>query len=399
MKFENKFPWSIGEFLLFRLSDCGLRAKVALFVFLLISLACSTRLKAQTPESPSRLSFEISLPVITPAGSSLSSLKTIEADSDRSQTCYPETLAADFHPASQDEIWLIDGRDIHCNPADLSRLSVFRLNECGCRWDCHSLETLIDKHTTDRTKTTFLYVHGDRTDDFYACRRGLEFYQNVFCSSSEPRPGVRFVIWSWRSDRQFYRPSKDYSFKAVRAFDVGKSMASFLTQFGDRKLVLVGYSLGCQAFLIALEEMSCALSLADANGSSAFEGMEGYRVCLIAPALEPYYVAQHHCRFAGAELVAKTDIFDNSADRALKCARIMGWHRVPGGGTSIQVLASRGNLPLSNISIYDLATAIGKRHNIRHYSAAPIIGCRLREMIGDPLEGGSQSNSPSVIKR
>lgn len=290
-----------------------------------------------------------------------------------------------------DEVWRIDGRNSHCDPQNLSLLNVFRLD--GCQWSSQPLEALCAAHQSDRSKVTLIYVHGDRTDDYYAALRGLSCYRNLFGQSSECcGSGVRFVIWSWKSEKEFHRPSKDYNLKAQRSRTVGKSLATFLEAFSDRRIILAGYSLGCQAFLIALEEMAkCQPLPLNTDGSP---NSDKYRVCLIAPALEPCYVSQHRCPLAGAELVAQTDIFDNSADRALKCAKVLGWHVAPGGGTSIQVLACHGTLPISNITFFDLADAVGKRHSIVAYTAVPVVGCRLREMVTE-IQSTQPTNPPA----
>jgi hypothetical protein len=277
--------------------------------------------------------------------------------------------------AAQDEVWKIDGRDSHCNPGDLSLLRAERLNETD--WEASSLQALVDAHATDPSKATLIYVHGDRTDDYWAERRGLQFYQNVFGSSAECRAGVRFVIWEWKSEKTQNRPCRDFPIKSCRARMVGQTLAACLAEFPDQRLVLAGYSLGCQAWLEALEQLSCTgLKLGDQCGA-------GYRVCLLAPALDGNYVATHLCQSCGSELVARADIFDNSADRALLCSRVVGWKTVPGGGASIQTLANQGSLPLSQIRLIDLRDQVGKRHAIFNYSSVPIFGCRLREMVDE----------------
>jgi hypothetical protein len=307
------------------------------------------------------------------------------------ESVYEETVEIDddlptepIAVAPQDEIWMIDGRNCHCNPQDLSLLNIFRLD--GCTWSNQPLDALYKAHDLDRSKTTFIYVHGDRTDSFYATFRGMTNYRNVFGEGSERCcQGVRFVIWSWKSEKEFHRPSKDYTLKSNRARAVGKSLAPFLSQFSNRRIVLAGYSLGCQALLIALEDLSNGSCTPVANAAETRQ--DQYRVCLIAPALEPCYVSQHRCPLAGAELVAQTDIFDNSADRALKCAKVLGWRVAPGGGTPIQVLAWQGRLPIANITMFDLACSVGKKHSVVTYTAVPIVGVRLREMVAEIATG------------
>jgi hypothetical protein len=336
--------------------------RLSLHLFAMALLACEFQIGAIRGQEPIRsglgLNQELSL---------LGGVLHLDATADPASGCISAPVC------EQDEVWLINGRLGHCNPCDLGLLTVQKF-ELG-QWQASSLDALLGSHVADQSRTTLIYVHGDRTDDAWALSRGMQFYENVFVKTAEHRKGVRFVIWAWQSEKAQLRPSKDFSVKSSRAKLVGKSLANALKEFPDRRLVLVGYSLGCQAFLVGLQELSC-IHLQTRSSTGA-----GFRVCLLAPALDGNFVAAQHFHWGGAELVEAADIFDNSADRALKCARVIGARKAAGGGQSIQKLACQGGLPLSNVSIFDLRNSVGNKHGVAYYSADPTLGCRLRQMV------------------
>ncbi len=272
----------------------------------------------------------------------------------------------------QDEVWLLDGRDAHCDPNNLSLIGVRRL--VGQQWVDDQLANLVLQHSTDRAKKTLIYAHGNRTDEEWAIARGLQFYQNAFGNTGDCRPPVRLVIWSWRAEQEGCRPARDFAEKSDRSVVVGPALVNLLLEFPDRNLLLVGFSLGAQSLLSALGD-----SRIQAN-QGEFQP-EGYRVVLIAPALDGCYVASQIHQYPSPLVVDRAEIFDNREDRALRVAKIVGRKQSPNGDISIGELAARGNLPLNNVQITDMAEATGKGHSIDRYSRNDAIRNCLNQML------------------
>ncbi len=274
--------------------------------------------------------------------------------------------------AEHDEVWFLDGRSSHYNPYDLNLVRTSRM--IGRQWQDASIHDLVDAHVSDQSKVTLLFVHGYRTDECHSVQSAFTFYNQVLRNCSQPRPGVRYVIWAWRSEKELTRFCRDYGMVARRSNSVGRALGQVLAQFPDRHLVLAGYSLGCQAFLTALEEPDLQFRC-DASPDA------GYQIALIAPALEGHYVSAQQWRQPLNHLVMKADIFDNSADRVLAGSRLLARAVAPRGNVSVQSLAANGNLPVQNISIFDLAASVGRNHALVVYTADPLIQTRVQQMV------------------
>ena len=299
-----------------------------------------------------------------------------------------------------DQIWLVNGRNSHHFPDAECLTDVVVFDPCQLQWVDSDLNALVNDHSQQKSLITVIYSHGDRTDEFFAVYRGLQFYQNIFSYQQESRPPIRYVIWSWQSEREHLRPGLDFQIKAIRSRVVGSSLANLLSQFPNDQMVLVGYSLGCQAFLEALgTELSfcqpadletepqtditnaTTTAIINANVTKAVSNEGAYRLALIAPVLQGNYVADQRCRWPTETRIAQLDIFENRQDYALRIARKIGRRTVAGGDWPISCLALNGNLPAREISMWEVGSLIGHRHSIVRYSQAPIIRQRISELV------------------
>lgn len=273
----------------------------------------------------------------------------------------------------QDEIWLIDARNAHCAGEDLCSLNV---SCCRTgRWTSSDLETLIAQHAADRSKVTFLLAHGNQTDKSWARSRGLQVYNNAFSTTSECRPPVRFVILAWRSERELLRNCRDYIYKSQRSVAVGRALATILCQFEDRRMVLVGFSLGVQVLVSALDHPMIQHDVDETKGQ--------FRVSLIAPALDGEFACAQLHQHPSNHAVARTDIFTNSIDRALRLSKVARRKQCRDGDVSIACLVRRGNLPLNGVRIRDLANEVGRKHAVVRYSDTPSVRNGLNKMLNE----------------
>ena len=285
----------------------------------------------------------------------------------------------------QDEIWLIDARNSHVCPHDLSQMSIQRF--CNGIWCPADLASLVASHSLDKTKSTMIYIHGNRTDEDWARSRGLQFYNNTFSNNGNCRPAVRFVIYSWRSEREMRRTRgvMEYIDKSERSVAVGCSLADILTQFEDRRIVLTGFSLGVNVVISALNHPAIQFDNSEAKGK--------FRVAFVAPALDGCFARSLLNQYPSPHAVERADIFTNAIDRALRGSKFANRRQCPDCDISIQELASRGNLPLARMSICDLAGDVGKQHTVTGYTGCPAVQNSLNQMLQEIYFESSNQNS------
>ncbi len=263
------------------------------------------------------------------------------------------TQAACLRP--QDEIWLVSTRALDDCSIQPSDLRVDRL-ENGV-WKTESFEALSACHQNETDKTTTFYVHGNLTDYDYSIVRGLQFYHNVFPSTSHTSctaPPVRFVIWSWESERQLSWIVSDALLKSKRAIDEGRKFRSAIDALPGERPLLIGYSFGGQVVTSALY-----------TASSAWGG-EKYSATLIAPAFDRDFIHQ----FCPEQLEDSADLirsFVNGKDRAVKAGSSVCRRRYRRSGRCDYRVSSK--LGCSSIlDEIDISCSSGKKHSIDLYS-------------------------------
>ena len=274
----------------------------------------------------------------------------------------------------QDEVWLITARDSHLAPCDLSLIKVERLS--SGQWTPSSLDCLADAHGTDKTKSTLIYAHGNQTDLSWAKSRGLQFYSLALAGTGCQRPPVRYVIFAWKSERE-QRCARDFLLKSQRSQQLGITMAQVLTQFPDRKIVLVGFSLGAQVFVSALNQ-PC---LQPPTGSSDNRG--GYRIAAIAPVLDGCATCRQVNQFPDGQAVVRAEIFRNSKDRAIRAAKIIRRKQCGDGNITIVDLARRGNLPFGSVDVVELSDTRRKVHRVSVYARSDSVKKGLSQMLNE----------------
>ena len=266
-----------------------------------------------------------------------------------------------------DEVWLVSSRAIKaqqpCSQQPLS--SGLRCDQfCGDRWTGSGVQQLIDQHRTDPSRPTFIFVHGNRTDSFWAQRRGLQVYQSLF-GSAKQLPPVRFVIWSWPTD-VMRGPLIDFQTKSERALFEGQVFGEFLVALGkENRVSLMGYSLGTQVVLGGLE----VAAQTSVQESSTAESQDfRYPMMVIAPVT--------HCHWPQCEQqvdmvlsqCGEMTAFRNPQDKAIRafhlfCQQANGLC-YDAQQMGIDALIMRAG----NVHQYDLSQVAGREHNIVRYS-------------------------------
>src|SRR5690606_32277769 len=102
----------------------------------------------------------------------------------------------------------------------------------------------------DPARPTVIFVHGNRFSADDAITSGWQAYHALTrCASDQP---VRFVIWSWPSDKQG-GPIRDARTKSSRTLVEGYYLARLMTRIQPEVSTgIVGYSFGSRVALGAV---------------------------------------------------------------------------------------------------------------------------------------------------
>lgn len=272
--------------------------------------------------------------------------------------------------SANDEIWLVSGRNSHLAPCDLDGLKVCKL--CRGDWVESGLNDLVSQHSTDKSRVTMIYVHGNRTDLAWAKSRGMQFYDHALQKGCLERPPVRFVIFAWKSEMERTRLYPDYRIKSHRSFQLGTTFGEFLCQFEDRNMVIGGFSLGAQIVMQGLSNPGL---------QNPIDPFGKFKIAVIAPALNPDYVSCGLLCYPCNPTVEQTDVFLNRDDRAVRAAQLIVRNRSNGCITTLEQLADQSASALNPVRIVDITSEVSKRHSIVKYAHSASLRNGLATML------------------
>lgn len=119
---------------------------------------------------------------------------------------------------------------------------------CTGGWQSSHLQALLA--TDDPRVVTVIYVHGNDTSAEQARQVGLAAYRQLGVSRNGQH--VRFIAWSWPSDRVRGRIARDARIKAAYAEIEGYQLARFVADLSPGVPVsLVGFSFGARVITAA----------------------------------------------------------------------------------------------------------------------------------------------------
>jgi len=292
-----------------------------------------------------------------------------------------------------DEIWLVSARQAHLCWSDLSQVEVSLLQ--NKTWQPSSLDSLTSRHANEKSKTTVVYCHGNRTSLDWAQSRGFQVYQSLFQNEnddrqcSRARPPVRFVIFAWKSEQEKIRIRNDYEIKSNRALLVGKTFGKILEQFSDREMVLSGFSLGSQIILAGLSNRELT--------STNLPGR--YQVALIAPALDPNFVCGSLTRLPGNGLIKRTEVVANDDDLAIKAAQKLAGKKCRQWLPEFKRLARTSEFAINRIRIHTDENDISRRHSINNYYNSEKVRRVHREMLRQVHAAQTSISEPSAVQQ
>jgi hypothetical protein len=261
-----------------------------------------------------------------------------------------------------DQIWLISTRGLaNCgNIQSPPNFFVQRRTVEGA-WATSSFDEFLA--TADPRTPIGFAMHGNRVNSSQAIRQGMMAYRQYTARVSPSLP-VRFVIWSWPSDR-IHGILRDVRAKAARSTTDGKYLAWTLHQLDPQTPVsLIGFSYGARIATGALHIVAGG-SLDGFSLVPAKTPRTPIRVALAAAALHNYWLGEGQYHGRALDIVDSMLLINNSCDMALKRYRFLDRSRT---AAALGFTGPAGWSPqYAKIRIVDACRDVGKAHDWDRY--------------------------------
>ncbi len=256
--------------------------------------------------------------------------------------CAPAVVAAPCEtlPRAQDQLWLVSDRSLGCADVDSrgTNLHYWRY-EPGQGWQAAGSAAFFA--ADDPAMVTQLWIHGNRISHSYAFQVGWTAYSAIVRQTADPRP-LRFVIWSWPSERIDGGPLEDVRVKADRAGPSALHLARFIDAFqGDVQVTITGYSFGARIATGALHVMNGGSLNGRRLAMQTASTRPRLDVALLAAALDSDWILPGHCHGQALGMVNRMLLVTNSCDQVLtryhllyglrSCAEALGCTGLVGG--------------------------------------------------------------------
>jgi len=222
-----------------------------------------------------RLALSILLAVIAVAGI-VADASGSEDSSAATQRIAPKIKplpeSVDCCVRAQDEIWFVSTRHLGfplCSEDDDVPRLVVRQYDCDQGWICSRVEEFLSAESgLIGGQITLFYVHGNRKQTAESYSDGWFMYRKLVCQAPNAPP-IRFVIWSWPSEK-YLGPRRDVRTKAERTSTDGMYLGWVLSHLNlASKVSLVGHSFGARIILGALHVSAggrlCGMRLTDSD--------------------------------------------------------------------------------------------------------------------------------------
>jgi len=325
-------------------------------------------------------------PSDVPAASVTDPTPIANAKSAKSNVC------STFRVREQDQVWVVSTRHLGCvaHCQSLPSLQIWRY-ESGW-WQPKSATAFLDEQPGDAV--TSFYIHGNQIGHPQACSDGLAVYFQMV-GKLDDEPPVRFVIWSWPSEK-IKGPINDARTKAARSDTEAQYLAHFLEDLTPNVQVgLLGYSLGARIVSGAMHQIGSQTPQAGSDEPSRF------RVALWAAAEHNHWYLpgnyhQHALATADAWFITI-----NGCDHVLGRYRFIEKCSDPSAVGYCGIYGRNLLLPDVNARIEEVnvANIVGNDHNMPPYLYSLWIQNRTREyVLWHPLVGAQVSGEVAAIK-
>jgi hypothetical protein len=301
------------------------------------------------------------------------------ADAAKSASSSATAPCTTFRVRPQDEIWAVSTRCLGCPSGGNwePQWTVWKYDPLAPQWLNSSASAL---YATDSPKiVTAMYIHGNQIDSSLALRDGLETYFQLAGRYDDEGP-VRFVIWSWPSDK-IHGPIRDGRSKADRSDSDAYYLARFLAPIQpDVRVGLLGYSYGARIIAGALHLLGGGelLGLTVAPGQRA-----RFRVAFWAAAEHDYWLLPGRYHGLALPLADQWLITRNCCDPALARYRWVEKRYNPvalgySGLVGRNLLTAEQNARIEELDVTQL---VGHTHDHNAYLYSGPIASRTRAVV------------------
>jgi hypothetical protein len=276
-------------------------------------------------------------------------------------------------PRVQDEIWLVSSRSLGCGAAMAGKPRLlYWKNDKSRGWVRTSHAAWL---AGDPTAHVSISIHGNDISAQRAVDYGWAVYADLVRSAPE-QPPVRFVIYSWPSDKVRALPAENVRIKCARSDVDARYLAWFIDQLPPQTpLSIAGYSLGAWIVGGALELTGGGSLNGRPMESPLHRHRDPARVVLMAAAINNDWLLPGRRFGLAISQMEHLTLINNTCDRVLRF-----YHRIYCRRGGPEALGSTGfpcpawlGEQRNKLSEYDACCLIGPEHNWEHYTGSPTI--------------------------
>ena len=310
------------------------------------------------------------------------------AASDRATLCAATKHKSTHNVLSCADMWVVNTREMPCpvGQANVCRHARYQ------RWNGRTFQSSSREEylsSLPDSGHSCVFVHGNRKTPESAQEQGFEVYRSLAIANR----GMRFVIWSWPSDRV---PGllRDARVKADRADAEAFYLASFLSDYPSSADVSVfAFSFGARTATGALHLLGGGSVCGNQLAVERAEFVRP-RVALLAAALPRQWLLPRGAN--GLALVQSSDVvsFYNQHDPLLKHFDIVFKPGKPQAlgleGINVNQFGPQGSV----LRQYDASKSVGHTHSLSRYLESPGIMNTVRQRTVSPLDASSNALLP-----
>lgn len=222
-------------------------------------------------------------------------------------------ITAPAEHRDDDELWMVSARRARIVDGEIVGLNYWRYADG--RW----LKSSVDEFTAADPKIpTCFHVHGNRVNLCEANYGGWHYYTTFTAAGCRERGPLRWVIFTWPSDRLDCGPRKDVQIKAVRAECYGYYLAWVVDRLSpDAQVSMVGYSFGTRLIGSSLHYLGGGALRGRKLAELQVENRH-VRTVMLAAALDNNHFSPGHTMQSAPSQIDRLLLGLNPSDPALK---------------------------------------------------------------------------------
>lgn len=305
---------------------------------------------------------------ISESGNSESGISETGVAESETTTCLPWMLPGD-------ELWVVSTRGLGCpNSCEDFRPQVQQY--LGGGWTVRPLRDLVEAQPMH----TVVYVHGNRFQHADAIRKGFRIHRLL--AQGEVRPMMRFVIWSWPSER-IHGPFRDVRLKAERADVEGYYLACLIAKKSDETAwSFLGHSFGARVIGGALEAMGSGELWGVRLERDTSEQPALARVALLAAAIDGDIFLPGRDFSNALAVVEQLLVLYNPTDPVLKRYALLDRFRRPRALGAVGMPWGRGSNEVgSEVRQQNVARIVGRSHDDERFYSSPSLMAEVRRVL------------------